>query len=127
MIPDHRPVLERALDIPACFDPINRIEGAVSTFTHADWQGAYRRHGVAGLVLEFCACVFSTNAPTIRVYRFGGWSGVQIERLLKSRGVPLWDRGIMGTDYSFSVPRRQVRWAEYVLAKSGVPVTSDPH
>jgi hypothetical protein len=112
------------LDIVASFDPIDRIEGAVSTFLNADWIGAFERHGVAGVITEFVACVTSYNAPTIRVSRRSHWSGRDIERLLKRYGVRIWDRGLAGPDLSFCVKRRQVRWAEYLLLRAGVPVTS---
>lgn len=112
------------LDIPQYFDPINRIEGAISTFINADWAGAYRRAGVAGLIGEFFASVTSSNAPTIRVARRSSWSGIAIERLLLRHGVKVWDRGLAGDELYFCVKRRQVKWAEYLLLRAGVPVTS---
>jgi hypothetical protein len=112
------------LDIPEYFDPINRIEGAISTFLNADWHGAYRRDGIAGVISEFVACVTSDNAPTIRVSRYSHWRGIDIERLLKRYGVKVWDRGLAGDALYFCVKRRQVRWAEYLLLRAGVPVMS---
>ena len=112
------------LDIPAYFDPIDRIEGAVSTFLNADWLGAYHTNGIAGVISEFVACVTSDNAPTIRVSRYSHWRGIDVERLLKRHGVKVWDRGLAGDDLYFCVKRRQVRWAEYLLLRAGVPVTS---
>ena len=112
------------LDIPAYFDPIDRIEGAVSTFLNADWLGAYHTNGITGMILEFVACVTSDNAPTIRVSRFSHWRGIDIERLLARHGVKVWDRGLAGHNLYFCVKRRQVRWAEYLLLRAGVPVTS---
>ncbi|MBM3127588.1 MAG: hypothetical protein FJ009_03025 [Chloroflexi bacterium] len=112
------------LDLPAYFDPINRIEGMISTFRNADWHNAYAQRGVAGLVDEFFACVFSSNAPTIRVARGSPWRGIDIERLLARHGVKVWDRGIAGDDLYFCVKRRQLKWAEYLLLRAGVPVTS---
>ena len=112
------------LDLPAYFDPIDRLEGAVSTFLNADWDGAYRRNGVSGLLSEFLACVTSYNAPTITVSRHSHWRGIDVERLLRRHGVKVWDRGIAGDDLYFCVKRRQVKWAEYLLLRAGVPVTS---
>lgn len=106
------------------FDPINRLEGAISTFLNADWSGAYERDGLAGLVAEFWACVTSQNAPTIRVSRHSHWRGIDIERLLWRHGVRIWDRGVVGDELYFCVKLRQVKWAEYVLLRAGVPVTS---
>jgi hypothetical protein len=112
------------LDIPSYFDPINRIEGVISTFRYADWEGAYQRDGIDGVVSEFWACVTSSNAPTIHVSRYSSWSGIEIERLLGRHGVRVWDRGISGDDMIFCVKRRQVEWAEYLLLRAGVPVKS---
>ena len=112
------------LDIPKYFDPINRIEGVISTFLNADWAGAYHRGGVDGVISEFFACLTASNAPTIRVSRYSHWRGIDIERLLFRHGVKVWDRGIVGDDLFFRVKRRQVKWAEYLLLRAGVPVTS---
>lgn len=118
------------LDLPAYFDPIDRIEGVISTFRYADWDGAFQRDGIAGVISEFFACLTSSNAPTIYVSRYSAWSGIEIERLLGRHGVHVWDRHISGDDLGFSVKRRQVKWAEYLLLRAGVPVTSilvEPH
>lgn len=112
------------LDLPAYFDPIDRIEGVVSTFCNADWNGAYERNGVVGLSQEFVACLTMSNAPTIRVARNSPWRGIDVEMLLKRHGVKVWDRGIAGDDLYFCVKRRQVEWAEYLLLRAGVPVTN---
>jgi len=122
---NQRSLLDRLLDIPEYFDPINRIEGAISTFLNADWGRAWAKHGLAGLIGEFIACVTSTNAPTIRVSRFSHWRGIDVERLLKRHGIKLWDRGIVGDDIYFCVKSRQVKWAEYVMLRAGIPITSE--
>ena len=111
-------------DIPAYFDPIDRIEGVIYTFLNADWDGAYRRSGIAGLAAELLSCLISHNAPTILVSRYSGWRCIDIERLLKRHGVKVWDRSLAGDNLAFSVKRRQVKWAEYLLLRAGVPVTS---
>lgn len=112
------------LDLPAYFDPIDRIEGVISTFRNADWDGAYERNGIVGLVEEFFACLTSYNAPTICISRYSHWRGIDVEMLLRRHGVKVWDRGIAGDDLYFCVKRRQVKWAEYLLLRAGVPVTS---
>ncbi|CAG0935556.1 hypothetical protein TFLX_04398 [Thermoflexales bacterium] len=112
------------LDIPEYADLINRIEGVVSTFLNADWHGAYQRNGVSGVLAEFAACLTSSNAPRIHVSRHSHWRGIDVERLLQRHGVKVWDRGIAGDDFYFCVKRRQVKWAEYLLLRAGVPVTS---
>lgn len=111
-------------DLPAGFDLIDRVEGVVSTFLNADWAGAWRRRGAAGILSELLACFTSRNAPTIYVSRHSPWRGIDIERLLRRHGVKVWDRGIAGDDLYFCVKRRQACWAEYLLLRAGVPVTS---
>lgn len=112
------------LDIPEYFDPINRVEGAISTFLNADWKGACRRYGVIlGIMIEFVSSVTSYNAPTIRLRRNAGWKGGDVERLLKINGVNVWDRRLEAGDLAFCVKRRQLKWAERVLRRADVPVT----
>lgn len=111
-------------------DWIDRIEGVVSTFINADWAGAHRRNGALGLIHEFIDCLAFANAPTVLVSRESSWSGLEIERLLRRHGVKVWNRGILADSLYFCVKRRQARWAEYLLLRAGVPVTSalhDPH
>lgn len=112
------------LDIFRYFDPIDRIEGAISTFLNADWAKAFQRKGPAGVASEFAACITAYNAPTIRISRHCSWRGLDIERLLFRYGVKVWDRGASGEEFYFCVKRRQVKWAEYVLLRAGIPVTS---
>jgi hypothetical protein len=112
--------LDRVLDIPAYFDLIDRFEGMVSTFIHADWRGAWERRGPLGLIAEFVSCLSSHNSPEIRVSRYTAWRGIDVERLLKRHGVKVWDRGIIGPCFYFRVKQRQVKWAEYVLLRAGV-------
>lgn len=113
--------MDTLLDVLAYFDPIDRIEGLVSTFLNADWRGAYKRHGRLGVLREFIACIASHNCPTIYIARRSSWRGIDVERLLKRHGVKLWDRGLANRDeLYFCVKRRQARWAEYVLKRAGV-------
>lgn len=112
------------LDIARYFDPIDRIEGAISTFLNADWRVAWRRAGLLGVASEMMACLTARNAPTLRVRRGCGWNGQMVEGLLGCYGVKVWDRGASGEELYFCVKRRQAKWAEYVLLRAGVPVTS---
>ena len=112
------------LDIFRYFDPIDRFEGAVSTFLNADWRRAWRKAGPAGVLVEIVACLAAHNSPTIRVARKSGWNGQMVENVLARHGIKVWDRGASGEELYFCVKRRQVKWAEYVLLRAGVPVTS---
>lgn len=113
-------------DVLAQLDLIDRIEGVVSTFIHADWAGAHKRNGVVGVINEFIDCLTFANAPTVLVSRDSSWSGLEIERLLRRHGVKVWNRGAMADSLYFCIKRRQARWAEYLLLRAGVPVISAP-
>lgn len=113
-------------DLPAQLDLIDRIEGIVSTFMNADWAGARKRDGIVGVINECIDCLTFANAPTVLVSRDSSWSGLEIERLLRRHGVKVWNRGVLGDSLYFCIKRRQARWAEYLLLRAGVPVTSAP-
>lgn len=110
------------LEALAYLDLIDPVEGFLSTFRYADWEGAYRRAGVAGLIAEFLASLAAFNCWTIWVQRNAGWSGVDIEQLLFRHGVRIWGRGFVGDRLFFRVKKRQARWAEYLLHRCGVPL-----
>lgn len=116
--------MDRLLDILAYFDWINRVEGFISTFLNADWKGAYNRRGYIGVVDECFASLLGQNAWTFRVPRDCGWRGIEIERLLKRHGVRIWGRGVNGRELFFQVKLRQADWAEYLLLRCGIPLTS---
>ena len=106
------------------FDLTNRIEGFVSGFVNANWQGAFQRAGVAGIAAEFVASLTGRNAWRFYVPRNCGWRGIDLERLLKRYGVKVWDRGFTPECFTFCVKRRQANWAEYLLRRRGIPVWS---
>src|SRR5512146_2244397 len=97
------------LEALAYFDLVDPIEGFVSTFRQADWQGAYARAGIMGLVDEFFQSLAAVNCWTIWVQRGAGWNGAQIEALLMRHGVRIWGRGFDGDEICFRVKRRQAR------------------
>jgi len=55
-----------------------------------------------------------------------GWSGADIEKLLKRHGVKLWDRNFTDKSLSFRVKRVQAGWAEYLLSRNGISILSKP-
>lgn len=114
------------LDALAHLDLIDPIEGFLSTFRYADWKGAHQRTGIAGIVAEFFSSLAALNCWSICVYRDAGWSGVEIEALLMRHGVRIWGRGFVDNQIFFRVKKRQARWAEYLLLRRGIPVTSRP-
>lgn len=58
--------------------------------------------------------------------RRGGWSGQQVEDLLATHGVGIWDRAFDQDRLYFRVKRGQARWAEYLLYRNGAPVVGQP-
>lgn len=56
------------------------------------------------------------------------WAGGDVEMLLRSYGVRVWNRQYARKkgvdDYGLHVRPQQARWAEYVLRKAGCPLTS---
>jgi len=59
---------------------------------------------------------------TFYVPEASGWTGAQIEALLKKHGVKIKGRGIALGDIFFSVNLDQAEWAEYVMLRAGVPI-----
>jgi len=114
------------LELVAHLDAIDRIEGLVSSFLNADWQGAYQRDNVAGLAGEFAASLTGRNTWQFYVPRDCGWSGIEMERLLRRHGVKIWDRNFTRDCLMFRVKRRQANWAEYLLRRRGILVLSRP-
>jgi hypothetical protein len=114
------------LELLAHLDVISRVEGFVSGFLNADWHGALRRGGPLGLIDEFAASLTGRNAWRFYVPRDCGWSGIEMERLLKRHGVKIWDRGFTHDCLTFRVKLRQANWAEYLLRRRGIPVVSQP-
>jgi hypothetical protein len=114
------------LEFLAHLDVISRIEGFVSGFLNADWHGAWRRAGLVGLAGQFAASASGRNAWRFHVPRNCGWSGIEMERLLRRHGVMIWDRGFTPDCLTFCVKLRQANWAEYLLRRRGIPVVSRP-
>lgn len=62
----------------------------------------------------------------IRVPRSCGWSGYEVERLLRRYWIPIWARAVSQEHISFRVKRRQAAWAAYLLRRRGIPVAGEP-
>lgn len=55
-----------------------------------------------------------------------GWSGYEIECLLRRHGVQVWGRGFSTEHLFFRVKWQQANWAEYLLWQHAIPVLSRP-
>jgi len=54
-----------------------------------------------------------------------GFRGVDVEMLLRQYGVRVWGREVIGDEeLALLVKQRQAIWAEYILCRAGVPLTS---
>lgn len=53
------------------------------------------------------------------------WRPIDVERLLRRHGIRIWGRGYDGKEVYFRTKRKQARWAEYLMASQGVPLTSE--
>ena len=62
------------------------------------------------------------NVRTFYVRRGLGWTGLQIERLLRARGVRIGFHGVLHGEYFFEVPAQQAGLVELLLLKAGVPL-----
>lgn len=113
-------------DFMVGIDLVNRMEGLVSSFVHADWKSSSRAGGVAGIANELLRTASGANRHKFWVARDAGWSGDDIERFLRKYGIAVWDRGFIGDEYFFCVKERQANWAEYLLQRRSIPVYSDP-
>jgi len=57
--------------------------------------------------------------------RDGGFTGAQVEMLLRQYGIRVWGREVDDRhELALLVKRRQAVWAEYILCRAGVPLTS---
>jgi hypothetical protein len=59
---------------------------------------------------------------TFRVPAESGWSGLEIEQMLAAYGVRIWGRQIVSDEIMFTVRIAQAEWAQYLLARHGVPL-----
>lgn len=55
-----------------------------------------------------------------------GWSGNDVIRLLRSRGVNTWGHMVVNDQVMITVKKKQARWAAQVMDRSGVPWGSAP-
>lgn len=56
------------------------------------------------------------------VHADAGWSGHDIETLLASYGVTLWDKLALGNRVCFTVRQAQAQWTQYLLERQGLTI-----
>lgn len=62
----------------------------------------------------------------VAIVRECGWSGREIERMLKMHGINVWGRNFSRSNLYFRVKTRQARWTYYLLRQHGIPVHNSP-
>jgi hypothetical protein len=79
-----------------------------------------------GPLLGLVQNVLNGPSHTFLVPADCGWSGREIEVLLKQHGVKPWGRLIIHRTIIFTVRIAQASWAEELLRRKGIPVLSPP-
>jgi hypothetical protein len=111
------------LDLMDALNWVDRVEGLISSFVHADWKGASRKRGRGGIAGELGRALTGGSSWSFHIPRASGWSGADIERFLSHYGIVIWGRRVTSEHFIFSVKERQANWAEYLLLRRGLPVS----
>lgn len=94
----------------------------LGTLQHVEWQSAYARFGLWGIVRAFFGGLLGLNAWPIYVHADGEWTPERLDDLLRTRGIAGWGWGYHGGEFYFRVKLRQAQWAQHVLLQAGVPL-----
>jgi hypothetical protein len=73
-------------------------------------------------VMAWVQDIFNGPSYTFLVPEDSGWSGREIQGMLKRHGVRVWGLMIVNRTLMLSVRQAQARWAQYLLQRYGVPV-----
>lgn len=89
---------------------------------HADWDGAMRRFGPLGVILEFFRALSGMSAWPFFIPADAGWEPERVRILLDQVRIPNWGWGYFRGEFVCQVPLRQAHWAQYLLLQQGVPL-----
>lgn len=80
------------------------------------------------LIDDLLARLHYGHGHTFTWHRDGDYTGGDVEMLLRGYGIACYARryALGGADYGVAVPRKQAVWAEYILCRVGVTLTSKP-
>jgi hypothetical protein len=90
-------MLDKVLEVGACFDWITPLITVVQDLANGP--------GHTFLIPNDC-----------------GWSGRDIEDLLRRRGVRSWGHMVVKHSLMLRVRQKQARWAQYLLERAGIPL-----
>jgi len=102
------------------FNWIDRIEGLASAIVHADWKAGAKGPPILGVAAELGRAANGAGSWTFHIPRDCGWTGADVEYLLRHYAVPSWGRRVTGQHFILSVPVRQANWAEYLILRRGI-------
>ena len=71
-------------------------------------------------VLAMAQDIVNGPSHTFMIPEDCGWSGREISRLLRSRGVKTWGHMMVNGTFMITVPKAQVKWAQYLLDRAGL-------
>ncbi len=109
-------------DFLDAFNWIDRIQGFAASLVHADWKKAAAGPPVVGLASELVQGVTGVTSWTFHIPRDSGWTGGDVESLLRHYAIIIWGRRMTGKHYILSVKTRQANWAEYLILRRGIPL-----
>lgn len=119
--------LDDLLDMIAAMDVFDQLDRLIGGLAHFH-RRALKRGGVHHAQAIAQTLLFA-NGRVLQIKRSAIWSGKEVEDLLKRYHIAIWGRWFSKLELEFAVPKWQARWAEYIMRRAGVPVTSvvDPH
>ena len=110
-------------DVLGPLSPIDRAEGLISAVRYGDWKRASAT-GPAGYAIEFFRSTTGLNCARFSIPAKGNHNLVEVEKLLRRYGIPVFGRTYDAGHMYFSVKKRQARWAEYIMLNAGVELAN---
>lgn len=77
-------------------------------------------------LLAILGDIFRGGGFTFLIPATCGWTGREIARLLRRRGVQSWGLMIINRTFTITVPKGQARYAAQILLQAGLPLESIP-
>lgn len=106
-------------DLLGPLSPIDRAEGFFSAIRYGDWKRA-SKSGPAGYATEFLRSATGSNCAKFSIPATADHNLVEVEKILRRYGIPVFGRTYDAGHMYFSVKKRQASWAEYIMLNAGV-------